>query len=264
MKIHLIPFAGLGNRLRVISSVYKYSLENSCELTIHWNKEKGLNAGFYDLFKPNEKLNISDSVISDFFIYNYPSKYNMCIPKFFDKILGRKSFYSIGINAIDEIAKNNKEAIVSTYSQQGELYPLAELFVPQDDIQQTISEIKSKFGTYTIGCHIRRTDNKQAKESSKLDIFFERFDSLFSTNPTAKIFLCTDDQEVKESIIAKYGNERIITYNSTLSRNSKKGIKDAVVELYSLASTDVIWGSYYSSYTDMASAIYGKQLEIIK
>lgn len=264
MKIKLIPYAGLGNRMRVIASVYNYAIKNSCELTIYWNKEKGLNASFYKLFKPVKGLNVKDSSLCDFFVNNYPCVFNLFFPKIIDIVFRRESFYSIGINKLDEIAESNSVLNVSTYSQQGELYPLSELFIPTDDIMEKINKIKSRFGKTTVGCHIRRTDNKQAQQCSTVEMFVIRFDKLFETEPEAKIFLCTDDIVVKNEIIEKYGKERVITYDSTLNRHSFEGIRDAVVELYALASTDKIWGSFYSSYTEMASALFGTELEIIK
>lgn len=264
MKINLIPYAGLGNRMRVIASVYKYSVNHSAELTIHWNKERGLNARFYKLFKPVKGLNVKDSAMCSFLTMNNPCIYNLYLPKLIDLIFRRKSFYAIGINKIDEIAQKCEKFNVSTYSQQGDLYPLSELFIPSDEILSIIDNVKKRFGKKTIGCHIRRTDNKQAQAHSTLDMFLKRFDELFKKEPDARIFLCTDDMAVKQELLEKYGEQRIITYNSTLNRHSYEGIRDAVVELYTLASTDRIWGSFYSSYTEMASALYGTELEIIK
>lgn len=265
MKIDLIPYAGLGNRMRVIASVYKFSLDNACELVVHWNREKGLNASFYKLFKPIDGLRILDSRLADFFINNNPCSYNLQLPKFIDSIARRKSFYSIGINQIDQIVNGSDESVlVSSYSQQGDLYPLSKLFIPTDEIMEIINSVKRRFGKTTIGCHIRRTDNKQAQECSTVEMFNRKFNELFENEPDAKIFLCTDDIIVKQEIVGKYGNERVLTYDSTLNRHSFEGIRDAVVELYTLASTDKIWGSFYSSYTEMASELYGTELEIIK
>lgn len=263
MKLIFIPYAGLGNRMRAIASAYKFSIDNNIGLDIHWNRENGLNASFYSLFKPVESLKIKDSSFVSYFIYNHPSKTNLTIPKLIDKLFKRKSFYGIGINKLQELPNENR-IICSTYSQQGELYPLAEIFKPIDEIEKIINDNKRRFGKYTVGVHIRRTDNINSIKNSKIELFYEKIDSLFMENPDAKVFLCTDDVKTKEEIITKWGSEKIITYNSTLSRNSYKGIRDAVVELFTLASTDVIWGSYFSSYTEIASLLFNKELVIIK
>lgn len=262
--IHLIPYAGLGNRMRVISSVYNYALNKSYNLVVHWNKEGGLNASFYSLFEPIKGLEIRDSKLKDFFLYNYPNKYNLCIPKLFDKLGKHKSFHSMGLNSINKLSFDEEEIIISTYSQQGELYPLSKLFVPNEDIRNIINQVKIDFGEFTVGCHIRRTDNVNAIKNSSLELYEKKIESLFNNNCKAKIFLCTDDSKVKSYLIDKYSPKRILTYNSTLNRHSFIGIRDAVVELYLLASTDLIWGSFYSSYTEMASYLFGTKLEIIK
>ena len=74
MKLIFIPYAGLGNRMRAIASAYKHSIENNIELEIHWNRENGLNASFYSLFKPVDSLKIKDSKLLSYFIYNHPNK----------------------------------------------------------------------------------------------------------------------------------------------------------------------------------------------
>lgn len=52
--ITLVPYAGLGNRIRCICSVHKYCTENKIDLKILWPKEKGFNATFGQLFENNQ------------------------------------------------------------------------------------------------------------------------------------------------------------------------------------------------------------------
>lgn len=260
--IHLIPNAGLGNRLRVISSVYNYCIKNGIELIVHWHRQHGLNAPFYSLFNPIPNLKIVDCNLFDYFNYNDPSKFNLFIPRFINKIEKRTVYYGLGLNKLDSL-EINQPITISTYSQQGDLYPLSELFQPVKEIQQVIDEFQQEMGENAIGCHIRRTDNATAIKNSSFDKFEKKIEEQIKKDPDTKIFICSDDANVKSFFREKYGNS-IISYNSALTRNSLKGIRDAVIELWLLSLTKEIWGSYWSSYTDMAISLHNTKYVIIK
>lgn len=266
MKINLIPYGGLGNRMRVIASVYKYSLENNHELVVYWNRQKDFNQSFKKCFAPTINLKVIDHLIG--FNYNNPYKLNLFIPRLLDKIIKRKSFYFVKENELEKIireaVKNKIEEItVSTCFQHGEMYPLSEIFCPNRDILRKIDDIYKSFSEYTVGIHIRRTDNVLSKNISKPEIFKEKVRLLFKEKTNAKVFLCTDDAVIKEQFKCEFG-ENIITYESRLDRYTPKGITDAIVELFLLAKTNIIWGSFNSSYTDIASQIYGIERVIVK
>ena len=266
MKIHLIPYGGLGNRMRVIASIYRYAKENNHELVVHWNRQKDFNQSFKNCFKPIENIKVIDRFIG--FNHNNPYKLNLFIPRLIDKILNRRSHYFVKENNFEQIIKeaiqdNIKEITISTCLQHGEMYPLNKLFCPNDQIYKTINDNYELFSDFTVGVHIRRTDNVLSKSFSKPEIFKEKVRILFEENTSAKIFLCTDDIQIKREFIEEFGN-KVITYNSRLNRFTPKGINDAIIELFLLAKTNVIWGSFNSSYTDIASQIFGIERIVIK
>lgn len=137
--------------------------------------------------------------------------------------------------------------------------PITNLFKPIPVVQRLIDNNLSKFSENTIGMHIRRTDHKVAKASASIDSFDNKIEELIKQDPSTRVFLCTDDEDVKSYLINKYGRDKILYYESVLDRNSYEGIRDAVVELWTLANTNVIYGSHGSSFTKMAAAIYGRK-----
>lgn len=263
--IHLAPIGGLGNRMRTISSVYNHCRQNGIELIIHWFKEHkkyGFNASFYSLFRPIPTLKIIDCNRLDFFTYNLPFKYNLYIPRIIDLVSGRNSMYNLTSDALSKLTFDKSITIV-TGSQQGDLYPLSQLFKPTEKIQKEIDQMSLCFGENVIGCHIRRTDNTISIKAASVEKFETRLDTLFDVDKNVKVFLCTDDTNVKNSLVAKYG-DRIITYHSVLDRNSTKGITDAVIELWLLSKTKEIYGSYWSSFSEIAAQMGRVKLTIIK
>ncbi len=260
--INLIPYAGLGNRMRVIASFVQYSQNQNVPLKIFWIREPGFNCCFSDIFESNKLLQIDDHSWINHFVYNKASVRNLYIPKLLNCILKRKYHYDLPINSLNNISIAG-DVYITTYSQQGDMYPLKNLFVPKKDIQSKIDTITSQFSPNTYGLHIRRKDNKASIEQSPIELFEKAIESKLTTELDARFFLCSDDQGVKEYLKNKYGGI-IMSYDSVLSRASKQGIKDAVVELWALSNTKEIWGSFYSSYSEIASAINGADLKIMK
>ena len=76
-------------------------------------------------------------------------------------------------------------------------------------------------------------------------------------------YLSSDDTDVKKTLTDTFG-KTIITGNKPVDRQSVAGVQDAVTDLYCLAATTKILGSYYSSFSEIAAQINNIQLEVIK
>ena len=252
--------------MRAIASVYQYAIDNNHTLVVYWNRQKDFNQSFKKLFQHTDRFKVVDRYIG--FIHNHPYKANLFLPALFDTIIKRDSYYFIEQDQFipiveNAVKKNKKEITISTCYQHGDMFHLDKIFKPTPKIQCMIDCLHSQFGEETIGCHIRRTDNIDSIKHSKTDYFVEIISQHISNKPDNKVFLCTDDTVTKEELIQKFGN-KIITYQSKLNRFTPAGINDAVVELYTLAQTNVIYGSYNSSYSDIASKIFGRELKILQ
>jgi hypothetical protein len=130
-------------------------------------------------------------------------------------------------------------------------------------IQENINKNVARFNSKTIGVHIRRTDHTESINGSPLKSFIDTIRTDLLKDSSLNYFLATDDKEV-EITLKKIFPGNIITYEKVYSRMNVEGIQDAMVDLYSLASTTKIYGSYFSSFSDMAARIGNIQLEIIQ
>ena len=140
---------------------------------------------------------------------------------------------------------------------------ISKLFVPIRTINDKIEKQCSLFEKNTIGVHIRRTDNIASIEESPLELFYKKLDIDIEIHDNTSIYLATDSEEVKAQMRQRYGR-RIICSENEASRNSIVGIQEGVVDMYTLARTNKIYGSYGSSFSDMAAQINGRPLEILK
>ncbi len=259
MMIHLTPCGGLGNRIRAVSSVYDFARKNDFALKVYWMLESGYNCSYYSIFEKVEGLNVDDRGLINFFLHNLPCSNNFYLPGIVDKLTGRTVIDHLDASSINQA--KSADIYLTTCYQQGELYPIKELFVPKESVRKIIDDIVSSFSPNTYGIHIRRTDNAPSIEVSSIGIFENAIIQKLEAEPDTRFFLCTDDKQTKEYLQRKFGH-RMITYHSILKRNSKQGIMDAVIELWSLACTKEIWGSYYSSYSEIASSINGIKLKV--
>lgn len=255
--IHLIPTAGLCNRMRAIASCVTIAQELQLPLTIFWNRYEGLNAKFKDLFAPVEQ---------DFFTVIESDSWRMNINRTKDYILRRlfltdykQVVYNFSqqnngdIYPLIQTGKPGKLLLISCYSM-AEMFDLNRLFKPCEELQYKIDTITCGFNQHTIGVHIRRTDNKLSIKDSPVNRFISKLQGKFKSDPQANFYLATDDWEIKKNFKGIFGDRMISTDLST-SRDSIEGMKFAIVELYCLASTNQIIGSNFSSYSQIAAQI---------
>ena len=113
------------------------------------------------------------------------------------------------------------------------------------------------FSAHPVGVHIRRTDNLPAIGKSSTEAFISSMDQELETHPDTVFYLATDDREEEAALREAFGDLILSNKDRDLSRDSISGIQDAMIDLYSLASTQKIIGSYFSSFTDIAADMHG-------
>ena len=140
---------------------------------------------------------------------------------------------------------------------------LRQLFIPLPPIQARIDHLCQQFSPYTLGVHIRRTDNAASIEQSPIELFFDAIDKEIDLFADTSIYLATDDESVKLELQKRYG-KRLIFAKDKADRSSIAGIQGGIVDMYVLARTQKIFGSFHSSFSELAAQIGNIPLEIIK
>lgn len=246
----LQPIGGLCNRMRAINSAFLLAKERGDKLTVIWFENKELGCPFGELFKDSGEIRI----------INIKSKWNLL------KMWYQLSSHFInnetirahkGDGLLDEAFRKAlpKRIYIAT---EEHFYPCHDyhLFVPTDEIAARIKKMKDKLGAASVGVHIRRTDNKPAMDKSSTTAFRTAMEKEVAANPEVTFYLATDDFTEEEALRKHFGNKIISNENRDLSRDSVNGIKDAMLDLYSLSSTSKIIGSYFSSFTDIAADMH--------
>lgn len=271
--ITLEPQGGLANRMRAIASGLWLMKESSQELEVIWNLNEDLNCNFEILFNPIQDVSIIDKREKDFYVHhtNHPDLNKRIKGYFKNKLLGigycinETDFYNLiwkNKIAIDKIAKKNKNIYIRTCQEFGYNYNQFKFFLPSQSIQQIIDQQVSKFNKNTIGIHIRRTDNINSIVQSPIELFISKMEEEIHKNSNANFFLATDDKETEQKLLNRF-ESKIIVYKKVLNRNLERGVIDAAVDLYCLSNTKYIYGSYWSSFSDIASRLGNIELKVL-
>jgi len=110
-----------------------------------------------------------------------------------------------------------------------------------------------------VGVHIRRTDHKKAILHSPTAAFIA---AMAKCSENTVFILATDSEKEVELLKAEFTG-RVFTLANVNERWSPLGVKNAIVDMLGLASCRKIFGSYDSSFSQMAAAYGGVDLEVI-
>lgn len=271
MNITLVPNAGLCNRLNCIASAVTYRRQHpDSTIRVFWHNSRDCRSRFSDLFESelgDGSLHIEE-LPSSRWLDIPASRHNLFLPQ-----LTRRVYYDFQFT--DQYNADDFEKTVQGFNKvyvchcnrfwedASPIHTMSDLFIPVKGIRESINMICKSFDNRKciIGLHIRRTDNLQAIFHSPIEQFERVIEQKLETDSGTLFYLATDDLSVKKHLTEVYGNS-VISPDFTLNRSSLDGMKDAVTDLFCLAKTNKIYGSFASTYSSFASQIYGVPLEI--
>lgn len=273
-SLTLVPTGGLANRMRCIASAYCLCKQSNTILNVIWFRDKGLNARFCDIFYPINEIGISirESRSFDFIINDRPRRHNLFIPRFSQKLLyGDNRIYETDVDRLNAEKFNFSSWIqkgkcyMSSWSEFGKVPTTiySQMFMPVQEVEKRVLEIVSNFALNTVGLHIRRTDHIHSIRNSPTELFIRAAEREIENDHTLKIFLATDDSMVKRQLCSIFG-DRVITAEETLGRDTLPGIMAALVDMWALSNTRMIYGSMHSSFSEMASRLGNIELKVLR
>ena len=266
------PKYGLANRMRVIDSAYRFCSTHNKKFVICWERDQIVNCPFNKLFNPLSNLKESHSYRYILFLHKLERHFRLA--RWFVQLLERCHILKIFKEEQYEelrafaIKGGNKFlwVIVESYSvffRTEEDDFLRDLFQLNDLMSQRLKNETKAFKNHVIGVHVRRTDNKDSIEQSPLELFIARMQEEIVKDPEVQFYVASDNPLVKEQLLHIFGAQRIIIPTGVIGRDSEEGIRQAVIEMYALSKTNRILGSYYSSFSEIASSLAGIKLETI-
>ncbi len=249
------PSGGLCNRMRVINSGWQLAKKRQEKLLILWNCNSELNCPFETLFQPVQEFRITNihSVADPRKLFYQKTARTYLTNDEIHEILAHRSPDGSLEEAYAAGLKSN--CYIFTWEQ---FYPSEDyhLFVPVPELQKRIDQMTAQFGSSCAGVHIRRTDNQPAIGKSSTDAFIDAMKRELKADPDTRFYLATDDMEEEARLRSAFPGRILSNQKRCLQRDSVQGMQDALLDLYCLASTRKIIGSYFSSFTDIAADMH--------
>lgn len=252
--VYVKPLGALCNRLRVIEATIQLMSECGDTAVVLWdNNDAECGCDFFDLFELAEELPIEINTNSKLLEDNAKND-AYC----FERDKEREFIESYTKNTNRE--KRYYLSTCSTFYGKPKyewLYPKEELLL---QIKNNMKDMEDEF---CVGLHIRRTDHYISRIYSPIELFVEEIETILADKPNAKFYLATDDEKTRELLLHKYKNHIIINKGGVLSRGTKGGMEDAVIDLWCLSLCDEIRGSFWSSFSDAAAGIGKKPVKYL-
>lgn len=266
--IHLVPEGGLCNRMRSIASVLLLANQVGQSLTVHWRRTDDMNCAYHDLFDtaglPFEvrESNAAGWQAGFFKIFTYSSEVLM-------KIIGAPVLDSKDSAALvnqDEKLRawaSRPNPRVRTHSKLLEDADLFAPFKPAKQLADVIERYASRLSR-AVGVHIRRGDNLKSSQISPTNLFIDLMRAELMACPGTQFFVATDSPETFSVLRGEFGHAVFEYEKTSLDRSDPQAIRDAVIDLYCLASCRKLIGSYWSSFSDTAWEIKGIDHVIVR
>ena len=272
-SICLVPVGGLANRFRAIASTAVIAAEAGSRLEVFWFLDWALHAPFNAFFEPicEDGVTMHEASFLQQWLMDRPRQKNLYLPRLFQRFQFKTCIYENQIATLRE-----QSGYFVQKAKQGNLYiasfnPLTpypssllrKLFRPLPSIQQEIALRCHDLVGYCIGVHVRRTDHVTSIANSPDELFFEAIDRERALHGEVTIYLATDSEMVKQSFKQRYGNS--VHYSSAkVDRNSVPGIREAIVEMMVLSKMQKIYGSFGSSFSELAAQFGDIPLIVLK
>lgn len=266
---------GLCNRMRAIATASMLASASNRRLRVIWHSSDELRASFNELFCPlPDNITLYEPSDVEYALkWEVPRKKNLYASALYQSAV-YKAVYSdtsnlIGFSGRDEVLRQEicsvrgNILIISGLSIGGyDADRMRLMFKPSPAVREIIKSRTARFDAHTVGVHIRRTDNVRSIEDSPLHLFVGEMERILQQEPRTRFFLATDDAGVMSDLTVRFG-DKIICGDDKVNRNTLRGMMHATADLWALASTSRILGSFYSSFTDLAAVLGDTPLEIM-
>lgn len=260
IHLHLIPIAGLANRLRAYASAAWIAEEMNCRLVLDWRvgpqSHWDCGARFHELFANEVETDTGG-------LANLP-------------VLEMNDTEVIAAEALESLTADHVVRIRTCYelslSRGGAPYAggaaRMKKFLsglrPISEIAERIAGLSGIIGDQGIGVHVRAGRDVEFSRAPRdlQPMFFEGLDALRDRLPHARFYVASDSRETIADFIVRYG-ARVVTANgiaAPVARRSvwdAESVREALVDLMMLGRCRRILGTFYSSFSDVAAQLGG-------
>lgn len=262
LLITVEPFGGLGNRMRALASSIALARALDRPLRLVWFVNADLGCSFRSLFEV--PLGVTEIEEHNWkrpggrLYYEFKHRLRRLRARYY----GEDEVFALIMSGHDFPARAPaRPMIFRTCRAFWETERPFDCFVPVAELAAAIARQRRD---HQVGVHIRRTDNVDSIKNSPTSAFIELMEVELRADPEAVFFLATDAPEEEALLRERFPGRIHVHEKTTLRRGDERAVRDALVDLYALAGCRKIIGSYWSSFTDVASRIRGAECVVVK
>ena len=266
--ITIVPRGGLCNRMRAMGSAIALADQINTPLHVIWELKSDLNCSFTELFKPPDKVTLTEVIRRDYLPSVIKRPINIARTIYnhlkYQRIITDRQIINLRDRHYDFTELGNYDSVLINTCHR--FFPFDDwnkIFQPTDDINQIVESYAVNFSENTIGVHIRRADSLKSIEYSPTELFIEAMNALVEQNENTQFFLATNSPQDQQRLTELFPS-RIITHPKKMDRNTAPAVQNALVDLMCLSKTKQILGSYWSSFSETAAKFHGAKLRIIR
>jgi hypothetical protein len=257
--------SGLANRLRVIDATLVFQRESGLRCRVLWYRSPELNAPFHRLFEPVEGLRVIDMPAR--------ARPGPRTGRWRERLLlalhgisPRHRWHVLDVDR--EIRRTDYDLplhgtvgpatwLVTCYR----FHPSAPDYAwlrPRLFIRRAVEQLRASWPAgRMVGVHVRQGDHLAARQGASLEDYMRAMEQQLCEGVTG-FFLATDSNNAEGILLQHFGPELVhVRTKTSLDRDDPQGIRDALVDLYGLASCGVVLGSTASSFGTLAAHIGG-------
>lgn len=236
-ELHLQVLAGLANRLRAMVSGICAAEDLGIKLVVHWSLDHACGATFDALFD-------TKSLPPFVTVTHLPLlKAYMCLS-------------SDDYEHVKKVWDRKLPLVLKSYGHfhRSDMPRWIQHFRSLKPTQELLTQVEERLPPFDqsrfLGVHIRRGDNEKSIQGSPFEAFVRRMDTEDS------FFIVASDDDPIRAYLKRRFPGRVWFPARLLERGSEEGMKEAVIDFFSLSRCPRILGSVSSSFSELA-ALYG-------
>lgn len=256
--------AGLGNRVKGLISAMRLCKLTNRKLLLYWENNQYLGCDFNDLFeneieqidenqlkeiKEKDALIIRDVIKEGWETHEYliidSWKFQFLpgeIPEEFAKVYSSEKGANIDFefDRVPEDIRNNLLTELTSLRPKKEIIDFVDKFVEDNRIREC------------IGLQIRRGDNRFTIDGREKVSSDEKFVKVIESLPSERFYLSTDGYETLLSLKEKFGDKIVAYPEHEIKRKEKESVINGFKAMLILSKTKHLYGSYLSTFSEMA------------
>jgi len=262
------PIGGLCNRMRAIDSAVALGRKVDRPVRVIWERNTDLNCRYDHLFNPSPHFTVKETgYFSNRHPHTFASRLLLKTQTYklfsagryrkvlYDEDLENKDIYPV----CEALLKSPGTVLIICCCKFLPTGSLQEHFNPIPLIEEKIKWQADQISPQTIGIHMRRTDNVKAIKHSPDELFIQAMEMEIGNDADANFFVATDSEQTLNQLHAIFPG-KIISHPNERTRNSEKGVQDALIDLICLSRTKKIYGSFWSSFSEVAAELSGIEM----